>query len=168
MVRCLRGACGMKYLIASALVFGLAGCPAAEPTPPPAEPPPPEMTPAVPTHELQLPEGAEGATSWVEAAPPDEFDEDHRFESPQALVDELERLQAERDLNGAAPEVTSEIVEEDDDVALGRLVVAGVPDDSIYGDDYLIEMSHDGEGWYATQMWTRVLCHREVDRDVCI
>jgi hypothetical protein len=157
----------MRYLLIVLLAVALAACDTDEPGAP-TEPDAPPVSPAVPAHELEPPEGVDGATSWVPAVLPEEFDEDERFASPEALLEELARLEGERDLDDGEPEVTSEVIEEDEEAAVGRIVVGGVADDAIYGDELLVEMASDGEGWYVTELWTRVLCRRGTETDACL
>ena len=111
--------------------------------------------------------GSMGATPWRSA---DDVREEfagagETHATPGALLTELAAFLRPRIEASTASTQTAEVGESE---ATGRVLLSGVPDDSIAGEEYRVTMRGAADGWSIESLEVRTHCRRGVSGDLCV
>ena len=108
-----------------------------------------------------------GTTEWRRADLPDSM-AGPGMESPGDLLAALRvESRLDRDLGSELMEITARVAEEGDQ-ATGVLLLWGILDDSMIGQDLRLTMERSGEGWMPVGLQERFHCVRGVSGELCL
>jgi len=149
----------------SAVLLGSCAGPPASPTPFASATP---IT--LPGPEALVPPGVASTTSWREMASlPDGFDATAGYDTPSALADAFAAaIAAGYAGSPERPDLALEELGVTADRATLLMSETGVGDDSVAGSQYALVAARGPDGWTLEQLWTRALCRRGGDAELCI
>ena len=152
----------------------LAGCgQVASPTSSALSPAPSETLPddfTLPGTDLLIPDGVAEATPWIEmSSQPSEFYPDVLRASPTELADEFgAALYAAWSGGPERPDLDLDTLDETAERAVLIVSETGLGDDSVAGTQYALVVVREDGGWRLDELWTRALCWRGSDGELCV
>jgi hypothetical protein len=124
----------------------------------------------LPGADALLPDRVAGATAWTEIGSLlNDFDPRAPHASPQALAEAFgAAIQAGWAGSPEQPDLELEAIEETTDRAVAIVSETGIGDDSVAGSQYALVLLRETDGWRLDELWTRALCWRGVDDQLCV
>jgi hypothetical protein len=124
----------------------------------------------LPRPDLLVPEGVAQATPWIEMSrQPNDFDQDVLHASPTDLADQFgAAIHAAWSGGRERPDLDLESFQETAERAVLIVSETGLGDDSVAGTQYALIVVREDGGWRLDELWTRALCRRGSDGELCV